>query len=72
MISGIEEVKDSIVFHCGTRQDESGNLITSGGRVLAVTSLHADWKKAIERSNESAAKIKYEGKYYRRDIGFDL
>lgn len=72
VISGIEEVKDSIVFHCGTRQDESGNLITSGGRVLAVTSLHADWKKAIERSNESAAKIKYEGKYYRRDIGFDL
>jgi phosphoribosylamine--glycine ligase len=47
-------------------------LVTNGGRVLAVTSLHADWKKAIELSNESAAKIKFDGKYYRRDIGFDL
>lgn len=71
-ITGIENVEDSIVFHCGTKIDENGNLLTNGGRVLAVTSLHEDWRKAIELSNESAAKIKYEGKYYRRDIGFDL
>jgi phosphoribosylamine--glycine ligase len=72
VITGIADVKDSMVFHCGTKLDESGKLVTNGGRVLAVTSLHEDWKKAIELSNESAAKINYEGKYYRRDIGFDL
>ncbi len=72
VITGIADVKDSMVFHCGTKQDGNGTLLTNGGRVLAVTSLHEDWKKAIELSNESAAKINYEGKYYRRDIGFDL
>ena len=51
---------------------EEYDLVTNGGRVLAVTSLHADWKKAIELSNANAAKIKFDGKYYRRDIGFDL
>jgi phosphoribosylamine--glycine ligase len=81
VITGIDEVKDSFVFHCGTKliahkdaenAKEEYDLVTNGGRVLAVTSLHADWKKAIELSNESAAKIKFDGKYYRRDIGFDL
>lgn len=72
VISGIDEVRDSIVFHCGTKQDENGNIVTNGGRVLAVTSLQKDWKEAIKLSNKNAEKISFEGKYYRKDIGFDL
>ncbi len=81
VITGIDEVKDSIVFHCGTklisRKDAESaiaekDLVTNGGRVLAVTSLHEDWRQAIKLSNENAAKIHFDKKYYRRDIGFDL
>ena len=73
VITGIEEVKDSIVFHCGTILDKLElTLKTNGGRVLAVTSLHKDWREAIEISNKNAAMINFEQKYYRKDIGFDL
>jgi len=72
VITAIEDCKDSIVFHCGTKLNENGELLTNGGRVLAVTSLHEDWKEAVKISNKNAAIIQYEGKYYRRDIGFDL
>ena len=72
IISGIDTVKDSIVFHCGTKDDEQGKLYTNGGRVLAVTSLANDWKNAIKISNENAHKISFENKYFRKDIGFDL
>lgn len=72
LISDIEEVTDALVFHCGTKQNEQGALLTSGGRVLAVTALHENWKTALSISNQNAAKIQFEGKYYRRDIGFDL
>ena len=72
VISGIDEVNGSFVFHCGTTLDTNGNLVTNGGRVLAVTSLHKNWKEAIHLSNENAAKINFEGKYFRKDIGFDL
>lgn len=71
IIKGIYEAVDSIVFHAGTRE-ENGNIVTNGGRVLAVTSLHEDWKEAIALSNKNAEKISFEGKYFRRDIGFDL
>ena len=81
VITGIEDVVDSMVFHCGTSFDSSFDklkmtdkmtLVTNGGRVLAVTSLHEDWKQATALSNKNAAKINFEGKYYRKDIGFDL
>jgi phosphoribosylamine--glycine ligase len=72
VITGIEEAENSFVFHCGTKINENGELVTNGGRVLAVTSLHKDWKEATVLSNKNAAKIHYEGKYYRKDIGFDL
>ncbi|MDB5226561.1 MAG: phosphoribosylamine--glycine ligase [Bacteroidota bacterium] len=71
VINGIDEINDSIVFHAGTKT-ENGKLITNGGRVLAVTSLHENWKEAIRISNKNAEKISFEGKYFRRDIGFDL
>lgn len=72
VISGLEEVEGSIVFHAGTAADAEGNIVTGGGRVLAVTSLGKDWKEAIRLSNQNAERIQFEGKYFRRDIGFDL
>ena len=77
VITGIDDVEDSIVFHCGTKlvgedTNQDVDIVTNGGRVLAVTSLHNDWREATNLSNKNAAKIKYDGKYYRKDIGFDL
>ena len=70
-ITGIESVKDALVFHAGTKLKDN-QLVSNGGRVLAVTALDKDWLKALEKSNEAAATIQYKGKYYRKDIGFDL
>lgn len=77
VITGINTIEDSIVFHCGTKlvdgdTNQEAQLVTNGGRVLAVTSLHEDWKQATQISNKNAEKIAFEGRYYRRDIGFDL
>ena len=70
-ITGIEKVSDSIVFHSGTRQE--GEVIkTNGGRVIALTSLAENMNDALEKSFDSAEKIDFEGKYFRKDIGFDL
>ena len=71
VIAAIPETEDSLVFHAGTKK-ENGTLLTNGGRVLAITSLHPDFKTAVRQSNQIANTIRYEGKYYRRDIGFDL
>ena len=69
-ISGIELVEKSIVFHAGTKNNNG--IKTDGGRVIALTSLSNDIKTALEKSFESAERISFEGKYYRKDIGFDL
>jgi len=61
----------SVIFHAGTRQQE-GELLTNGGRVLAVSSFGKTMQKALDHSYELAGKIKFDKKYYRRDIGFDL
>ena len=71
-ISNIENVKDSLVFHAGTKLDNSGNVITNGGRVIAVTSFGNTIEEALATSYKSAEIISYKGKYYRRDIGKDL
>lgn len=71
VISGIDQVTNSIVFHAGT-DIKNDQLVSSGGRVLAITSLDADWQEALRKSNESASKIHFENAYYRKDIGFDL
>lgn len=71
VIKGLEEIDDSLVFHAGAKLS-GDQVVTSGGRVLAVTSLHKDWRKALKKSYANAAKIKFDGVYYRRDIGFDL
>ena len=71
LISGIDSVKDSIVFHAGTTMNNS-ELQTSGGRVLAVTSLANSLQEAVTVSKRNAELIQFEGKYFRNDIGFDV
>jgi phosphoribosylamine--glycine ligase len=70
-MTGWETVQNSLLFHAGTAlYDEK--IITAGGRVLAITSLGDDFQAAVANSLGNAERIKYEGKYYRKDIGFDL
>lgn len=70
-ITGMENVTDSIVFHAGTKFDE-GKIVTSGGRVLAITSFGEDFKNALAQSYKNIEKLHFENMYFRRDIGFDL
>lgn len=71
-ISGIEDVTDSIVFHAGTKAGAEGGVVTSGGRVLSVSSYGESIEDALAKSYASIAKIKFDGAYFRRDIGQDL
>ena len=71
VISGLDEVTDSIVFHAGTAEKE-GQVVTNGGRVIAVSSYGKDKADALQRSFANASKILFEKKYFRSDIGFDL
>ncbi|HHS95732.1 MAG TPA: phosphoribosylamine--glycine ligase, partial [Phaeodactylibacter sp.] len=71
VISGLAEVQNSILFHAGTKQAGDA-LLTNGGRVLAITSYGEDFKEAVQQSQANAQKINFEGKYFRKDIGFDL
>jgi phosphoribosylamine--glycine ligase len=70
-IKGIENIQDSLVFHAGSKNIDN-TVVTNGGRVLAITSLHPQLGDALAMSKHNAEKIQYEGKYFRRDIGFDL
>ena len=70
-ITGIEKVSNSIVFHAGTKQ-EGDAVKTNGGRVIALTSFGENINDALEKSFDSAEKIDFKGKYFRKDIGFDL
>lgn len=70
-ISGIEDVSGSIVFHAGTAVRDN-RVVTDGGRVIAVSSYGLNLGEALEKSMGEAAKISFEGKYFRRDIGQDL
>ena len=70
-ISGIDSVENAVVFHAGT-QLKDNDVITSGGRVLAVTSYGSDFRAALNNSYSEIQKISFEGMYYRKDLGFDL
>lgn len=71
VISGIENVRDSLVFHAGTKLAD-GKVLTNGGRVLCVTSLADVMPSAILKSYQELEKISWDGMYFRRDIGQDL
>lgn len=73
VIHGLDQVNDSLVFHAGTRfSDDGKQILTDGGRVLAITSLGNGMHEALETSYRSAKAISFEGAYYRKDIGFDV
>lgn len=70
-ITGIDSVTDSIVFHAGTALKD-GQVVTAGGRVIAVSSYGTDKAEALARSFRGAQQIAFEKRYFRSDIGFDL
>ncbi|ERJ57996.1 phosphoribosylamine--glycine ligase [Sphingobacterium paucimobilis] len=71
VINNIENVKESIVFHAGTKLVD-GEIVTAGGRVIAVTTMQDDLFTALQQATADAGRIFFQGKYFRTDIGFDL
>lgn len=71
VISNLDKTKDALVFHAGTKEQD-GKIVTNGGRVLALTGLGNTMAEALAVSNANAAIVDFEGKNYRKDIGFDL
>lgn len=70
-ITGLENVKDSIPFHAGATLKD-GKIVTSGGRVMAMTSFGRTYLEAIKKSYQNIKLIHFDKMYYRKDIGFDL
>ena len=70
-ISGFENVQEAIVFHAGA-QHSNDEVVTSGGRVMAITALGLDHKEALNKAYNEISKIKFEGMNFRKDLGFDL
>jgi len=71
VMDGFDKSEGSILFHSGTRM-KGENIVTNGGRVLAITSLGTTKEEALDTCKTNAERIQFEGKYYRKDIGFDL
>ena len=71
VITGLEKVTDSIVFHAGTKLD-NGNVVTNGGRVMAITSYGDNFQEALNKSYKNVDQIHFEKMNFRKDIGFDL
>jgi phosphoribosylamine--glycine ligase len=71
IISGLENISDSIVFHAGTKL-EKDTIVTNGGRVLAITSYGNDFQEAIKKSYQNIDKLHFDKMNFRKDIGNDL
>lgn len=71
VISNLEKIEDAFIFHAGT-QEKEGEIVTSGGRVMAFTGTSNTLENAIQKSQKAAITAKYEGKNFRRDIGLDV
>jgi phosphoribosylamine--glycine ligase len=72
VMSGMDSVEGSTLYHAGTKLSETGELLSNGGRVMAVTSLGSNIKEALNQSLQNAEKISFENKYYRKDIGCEF
>lgn len=70
-VAGLDQIREGLVFHAGT-VSANGQVLTNGGRVLALTSLARNVKAALNRSRENAGNIRFDGKYYRKDIGWEF
>jgi len=70
-ITGVDTITDSLVFHAGAKMD-NGKLVTSGGRVMAVTSFGEGYNEALKKSYQNIEKLHFDKMYYRKDLGFDL
>jgi phosphoribosylamine--glycine ligase len=71
IITGLDSIEDSIAFHAGTKT-VNGNIVSNGGRVIAMTSYGDTFQEAIKKSYQNIAKLNFDKMYYRKDIGFDL
>lgn len=72
VITELNKIEDVLVFHAGTTFDEKENVVTNGGRVLALTGVANSLENAVHKSQKAAHAVKFEDKYYRHDIGLDL
>lgn len=71
VMTGLDQAESSVLFHAGTTSKD-GQVVTNGGRVLAVTSYGSDFREALKTSYQNVDKISFEGMNYRTDLGFDL
>lgn len=71
-ISGIDNVDEAMVFHAGTKNSDGGNVVTNGGRILAITGKGDSVAKALENSYNGIGKISWQDEYHRKDIGQDI
>ena len=70
-LTGFDQTSDCILFHAGTKKDGE-KILSNGGRVIAITAKGDNFRDALAKSYRNADRILFEGKYYRKDIGFDL
>ncbi len=70
-ITGLDKVTDGMAFHAGTKMQD-GKVVTNGGRVIAMSALGKNMEEALSKSYKNAEAVNYDGKYFRKDIGFDL
>jgi len=70
-INGLNNIQDAFIFHAGTKFDQEGNVLTSGGRVLSVVATGKSYEEARQKAYKEMEKISFPGMFYRKDIAFE-